>query len=72
MNVWVFKYEWAQIGQLYAIKTKAAISLTFDLHCKAIAALIFIPYCRPIGGHCRQIIVFNDSLLYTHNIVFIL
>ena len=33
----------------YGIKCKAAInSLPFNLHCKAIAALFFILYCRPI------------------------
>ena len=30
---------------IYRIKSKAAISLTFNLHCKAKAALFFIPYC---------------------------
>ena len=29
-----------QIGLLYGIKSRAAISLTFDLGCKAIAALV--------------------------------
>ena len=38
------------------INYKAAISLTFDLHCKAIAALFFIPYRPIIWRHCR---VFN-------------
>ena len=37
-----------QIRLLYGIKSKAAISLTFDLHCKSIAAVFFIPVCRPI------------------------
>ena len=32
-----------QIRLLYGIKSKAAISLTLDLHCKAIAALFSIP-----------------------------
>ena len=39
-----------QIG-IYGIESKAAISLPFNLHCKSIAALFFIPYCRPIWGH---------------------
>ena len=33
-----------QIGLLYIIKRKAAIHLTFDLCCKPIAALFFVPY----------------------------
>ena len=33
-----------QIRLLYGIKGMAAISLPFDLHCKAIAALFFISY----------------------------
>ena len=39
-----------QIRQLYGIKmkSKAAISLTFDSHCKLIAALLFILYSRLI------------------------
>ena len=45
-------YSWfSQIWLLYRIKNKAAISLTFNLHCKAIAALFFIPYSHPIWGH---------------------
>ena len=36
--------QYPQIGQLYGIKTKAAIRFTFDLHCKTIAALFCIPY----------------------------
>ena len=37
----------------YGIKSKAAINLPFNLHCKSIAALFFIiPYCHPIWGHC--------------------
>ena len=28
------------------------ISLPFNLHCKAIAAIFFIPYCRLTWGHC--------------------
>ena len=31
-----------QIRLLYGIKSEAAFSLTFDLHCKAIAALFHI------------------------------
>ena len=30
---------------------KAAINLPFNLRCKAVAALFFIPYCRPIWGY---------------------
>ena len=37
-----------QIRLLYGIKSKAAINLTFNLHCKAIAAFSFIPICCPI------------------------
>ena len=33
-----------QIRRLYSRNSKAAISLTFDLHCKAIAALIVLDY----------------------------
>ena len=36
------------IRRQYGIMSKAAISLTFDLQCKAIAALFFIPYLLPI------------------------
>ena len=36
-----------QIRRLYIIKRKAAMSLPFDLHCKAIAALFLIP-CLPV------------------------
>ena len=39
---------------LYAIKSKAAISLTFDLHCKEIAGLLFIPYCYPFKDICHH------------------
>ena len=35
-----------QIGRLYGIKSKAAISLTFDLHGKATATLFLITYYR--------------------------
>ena len=35
------------IRLIYEIKSKAAISLMFDSHCKAIAALFCILYCRP-------------------------
>ena len=35
-----------QIRRQYGIKSKAAINLTFDSHCKTIAALFFIMYCR--------------------------
>ena len=38
--------------RLYGIKSKAAISFPFNIHCKAIAALFFIPYCRFISGYC--------------------
>ena len=41
------------LEQDYGIKNKAAIILTFDLHCKAIAAFFFILYCRLISGHCQ-------------------
>ena len=37
------------------INSKAAISLSFILHCKAIAALFFIPYSRPIWGDCQTV-----------------
>ena len=30
-----------------------AASFTFHFICKAIAALFFIPYCRPIWRHCQ-------------------
>ena len=43
----------AQITQLNIIQSKAAIGLTFALHCKAIAAFFFISYCRPTRGHCH-------------------
>ena len=36
-----------QIKLLYGITSKAAISLTFNLHCKVIAALFSIPYSHP-------------------------
>ena len=42
------KFFFLQIRLLYGIKSKAAISLPFHLHCKAIAALFCISYCRPI------------------------
>ena len=35
-----------QIGWLYGIKSKAAISFTFNLHCKTIAALFLLSYLR--------------------------
>ena len=42
----------------YGIKIKAATSLTFDLHCKAIAASFFTPYYRClISGHWHK----NDT-----------
>ena len=50
-----------QIGLLHGIKSKAAISLTFDLHCKEIAALLFIPYCSLIWGQC---LLWNGILCY--------
>ena len=43
---WVRLYP--QIRLLYGIQSKAAISLPFNLHRKAIAALFFVPYCHPI------------------------
>ena len=46
-----------QIRQLSGIKSKAAISLSFNLHCKAIPALFFIPDCLPIWGHCLVLCV---------------
>ena len=36
---------------VYTKKSKAAMSMTSDLHCKAIDALFFIPYrteCKPV------------------------
>lgn len=36
-----------QTRRHYRVKSRAAFSVTFDLHCKAIAAVFFIPYCRP-------------------------
>ena len=40
--------------RLHGIKSKAtSISSPFNLHCQAIAALLFIPYCRPIWRYCR-------------------
>ena len=36
-------------GPIYGIKSKAAISLPFNIHCKVIAALFFIPLCCPIS-----------------------
>ena len=44
------KHTWPvspQIKLLYGIMSKAAISMTFNLQCKAKAALFFIPYRRP-------------------------
>ena len=48
-------YLWlsSQTRRPYRIKSKAAISLTFNLHCKLIAALFFIPHRCPIWGHCH-------------------
>ena len=46
-----------QTRRQYGIKDTAAISLTFDLHCKAMAALLFIPYSHPIWGHCPNLIL---------------
>ena len=43
VRIWVYP----QIRLQYGIKIKAAISLSFNLHYKAIAALFFIPFCRP-------------------------
>ena len=40
--------SYSQTKQQYTIRSKGAISLIFDLHCKAIAALFFIPYCSLI------------------------
>lgn len=37
-----------QIRLLHGINSKAAISMSFNLHCQVI---FIIPYCRPIGGH---------------------
>ena len=43
----------SNIRLLYGIESKAAICLSFNLHCKAIAVLFFIPYClRPLWRHC--------------------
>ena len=36
----------------YIIKNKAAIVLQCESNVKLIAALLFIPYCRLIWGHC--------------------
>ena len=36
--------QYPQIRLLNGIKTKAAISLPVNCHCKAIAAVLFIPY----------------------------
>ena len=43
-----------QTRLLYGIHV-AAISLTFNLHCEAIAALCLIPYRRPIWGNCPEL-----------------
>ena len=48
-----------QIGLLYGIKSKAAISVTLDLHCKTIAALYYIP--------C-QVVLFEDTAVKTNSI----
>ena len=49
LNIWKLS---PQIRGLYTIKSKAAISLTFDSHHKAIiAALFFIPHHCLIRGH---------------------
>ena len=43
-----FTQLYPPIRLLYGKKRKAAISMPFNLHCKAIAALFFILYCHPI------------------------
>ena len=45
-------------------KNQAAISLTFDLHCKAIAALFIILYCHPVvvRGFCDFMADFEHNL----------
>ena len=35
------------IRLLYGIKSEAAIEFSLNLHCREIAALFFVPYCRP-------------------------
>ena len=47
-----FSGLYPQIRLLYGIKNKAAISLPYNLHCIATAALFFIPYSCPIWRHC--------------------
>ena len=43
--------HYCQLRLLYRIKSKAAITLTFYLHCTAIAALSFIVYrCPNVEG----------------------
>ena len=39
---------YSQIRLLNGIKSEAAIRLSFFVHCKSIAILFIIPYCRPI------------------------
>ena len=50
-------YIYLQIRLLYGIKSNAAISLPFNLHCKSIAALFFTQYWCPIWGCCRLCMV---------------
>ena len=43
--------------------------MPFNLHCKAIAALFVIPYCRPICGHCQMWHLSLSTIThnFTHN-----
>ena len=58
---WCIKGLYPQLRLLYGIKSKAAISLTFDLHCEAIAALFFMTYMyntdAPVDERVRQLLV---------------
>ena len=37
------------------------VYIHYNLKCKAIAVLFFIPYCRPIWGHCRMQVYINNK-----------
>ena len=47
------------------MNSKAAISFPSDLHCKAIAALFFIPYCHPFEDIAKKYLITFSLMLLT-------
>ena len=51
-------------------KSNAAISLSFNLHCKAIAALFFIPFLRTLLRFCGSVLKLGAGPIYPPHVLF--